>query len=186
MIFWRWLVNLSTLSSDTAGKLDVLGHDGDTLGVDGAQVGVFEETDEVSLRSLLEGHDSRGLETQVSLEVLSDLTDQTLEGQLADQKFGGLLVTTDLTESDGTGTIPVGFLDSTGGRGALTGSLGSQLFTGGFASGRFTGGLLGTGHGDLSKDSEGMIQSLLVLQLLYNVATASLNSSCGNGFSKTK
>ena len=42
-------INLSTLSADTAGELDVLGHDGDTLGVDGAQVGVFEETDQVSL-----------------------------------------------------------------------------------------------------------------------------------------
>ena len=41
--------NLSTLSTDAAGELDVLGHDGDTLGVDGAQVGVLEETDEVSL-----------------------------------------------------------------------------------------------------------------------------------------
>ena len=146
MIFWRWLVNLSTLSTDTAGKLDVLGHDGDTLGVDGAQVGVFEETDEVSLRSLLEGHDGRGLETQVSLEILSDLTDQTLEGQLADQELSRFLVTTDLTKSHGTGTIPMGLLDSTGGGGALTGSLGGQLFTGGFASGRFTGSLLGTGH----------------------------------------
>ena len=167
MIFWRWLVNLSTLSTDTAGKLDVLGHDGDTLGVDGAQVGVFEETDEVSLRSLLEGHDGRGLETQVSLEVLSDLTDKTLEGQLADQKLGGLLVTTDLTKSDGTGPITMGFLDSTGGRGGLTGGLGGQLFPGGFASSGLTGGLLGTGHADLSNDSEGMIQSLRLLQLLY-------------------
>ena len=34
--------DLGTLSADTAGQLDVLGHDGDTLGVDGAQVGVLE------------------------------------------------------------------------------------------------------------------------------------------------
>ena len=128
--------------------MDVLGHDGDTLGMDSAQVGVFEETDEVSLRSLLEGHDGRGLETQVSLEVLGDLTDQTLEGQLADQKFGGLLVTTDLTKSHGTGTITMGLLDSTGGGGALTGSLGGQLLTRGLSSGRFTGSLLGTSHDD--------------------------------------
>ena len=45
--------NLSTLSTDTAGELDVLGHDGDTLGVDGAQVGVLEQPDEVSLAGLL-------------------------------------------------------------------------------------------------------------------------------------
>ena len=41
-------------SADTASQLDVLGHDCDTLGVDGTQVGVFEETNQVSLRCLLE------------------------------------------------------------------------------------------------------------------------------------
>jgi len=40
---------LGPLATDAAGKLDVLGHDGDTLGVDGAQVGVLEQTNEVSL-----------------------------------------------------------------------------------------------------------------------------------------
>ena len=114
---------LSTLATDAAGKLDVLGHDGDTLGVDGAQVGVLKETDKVSLRGLLEGHDSAGLETQVSLEVLGDLTDQTLEGQLADQELGRLLVTTDLTEGDGSGPVPVGLLHASGGRSRLPGRL---------------------------------------------------------------
>jgi hypothetical protein len=37
--------NLSTLSTDTAGQLDVLGHDGDTLGMDGTQVGILKQTD---------------------------------------------------------------------------------------------------------------------------------------------
>ena len=63
------LDNLSTLSTDAAGQLDVLGHDGDTLGVDGAQVGVLEQTNQVGLAGLLEGHDGRALEPQVSLEV---------------------------------------------------------------------------------------------------------------------
>lgn len=40
---------LRALTAETAGKLDVLALDGDTLGVDGAQVGVLKETDEVSL-----------------------------------------------------------------------------------------------------------------------------------------
>lgn len=48
--------------------------DGDTLGVDGAQVGVLEEGDEVRLDGLLQGTDGGGLEAQVGLEVLSDLT----------------------------------------------------------------------------------------------------------------
>ena len=94
--------NLRTLTAQTTGKLDVLGLDSDTLGVDGAQVGVFEEGDEVGLNGLLKSTDGGGLETEVGLEVLSNFTDQTLEGKLADQELGGLLVTTDFTESDGT------------------------------------------------------------------------------------
>ena len=45
---------LGTLTTDAAGKLDVLGHDGDTLGVDGAQVGVLKQTNQVSLAGLLQ------------------------------------------------------------------------------------------------------------------------------------
>ena len=37
-----------------------------------------------------------------NLEVLSDLTNKTLEGELADEELRGLLVATDFTESDGT------------------------------------------------------------------------------------
>jgi len=81
--------------------------------VDGAEVGVLEDADEVSLRSLLEGHDGGGLEPQVVLVVLSDLTDQTLEWHLAEQEFGRLLEATDLTEGDRTRTKTVGLLDAT-------------------------------------------------------------------------
>lgn len=80
--------------------MDILGLDGNTLGVDGAQVGVLKEGDEVSLNGLLESADGGRLEAEIGLEVLGDLTDQTLEGELADQELSRLLVTTDLTESD--------------------------------------------------------------------------------------
>jgi histone H3 len=76
---------LSTLSTNTPGQLNVFGHDGDTLGVNGAQVCVFEEADKVSFRSLLQGADGRTLETQISLEILGNLTDETLEWQFADK-----------------------------------------------------------------------------------------------------
>ena len=137
---------LSTLTTDTAGKLDVLWHDGDTLGVDGAQVGVLEKANEVSLASLLEGHDGGALEAKVSLEVLGDLTDKTLEGQLADEKLSGLLVSSDLTESNSSWPVSVGLLDTSGGRGRFTGSLGGQLLPGSLSSSGLTGGLLGTSH----------------------------------------
>lgn len=70
--------------------------------MDGAKVGILEEGDEVGLDGLLEGADGGGLEAEVGLEVLGDLTNKTLERKLADQELSRLLVTTDLTESDGS------------------------------------------------------------------------------------
>ncbi|BHF77150.1 hypothetical protein SprV_0502025300 [Sparganum proliferum] len=69
------------LATDAACQLDVLRHDCHALGMNGAQVG---------------------------LEVLSNLTDQALEGQLADQEVGALLVATELTQGDSSGptTLP--------------------------------------------------------------------------------
>ena len=45
------------LTTDSAGELHVLGHNGDTLGVDSAQVGVLKEADHVCLRGLLKSED---------------------------------------------------------------------------------------------------------------------------------
>ena len=143
---WAKSGNLSTFSTDSPGELDILGHDGDSLGVDGAQVGVLKETNQVGLASLLQSHNSAGLESEISLEVLGDFSDQTLEGQLADQKLCGFLVTSDLTESNSTGPVSVGLLNSTSGRGRFSGSFSGQLFTGSFSTGGFPGCLLGTGH----------------------------------------
>ena len=83
---------LRALTADAAGELDVLGHDGHALGVDGAEVGVLEEADEVRLGRLLQREDGVRLEAQVRLEVLRDLAHEALERVLADQQLGGLLV----------------------------------------------------------------------------------------------
>ena len=45
----------------------ILGLNSHTLGVDGSQVGVLEERDEVSLGGLLKGHDGGGLEAEIRL-----------------------------------------------------------------------------------------------------------------------
>ena len=66
------------------------------------------------------------------------MTYQTLEGELADQELSGLLVATNLTESDGTGLVAVRLLDTSGGGCGLTSGLGGELFTGRFATGGFT------------------------------------------------
>ena len=70
--------------------------------MNGAQIGIFEKRDEVSLHRLLESTNSRGLEAEVGLEVLRNLSHQALERKLADQELSRLLVTTDLTEGDST------------------------------------------------------------------------------------
>ena len=139
-------VNLGTFSTDTSRQLDVLGHDRYTLGMDGTQVGILEETDQICLAGFLKSHHGGALETQVGLEILSDLTDETLEGQFPDQQFGTLLVTTDLTESDRSGPVTMGFFHTSGGGRTLTCGLRGQLFTRGLSSGGFTSGLLGTSH----------------------------------------
>ena len=156
-----------SLSTDPPGQLDVLGHDGDPLGVDGTEVGVLEEPHEVGLTGLLQSHHGRALEAEVGLEVLGDLPDETLEWQLgkkqnemfveirnyqtylADEQLGGLLVAPDLSESHSAGAVPVGLLHTSGGGGGLPGSLGGQLLPGGLPSGGLAGSLLGSSHGEV-------------------------------------
>ena len=84
-----------------------------------------------------------------------------------DQKHCRLFVMTDVKEGNGIETIPMGFLDSSGG----WCSLGGQLFPGGLASGGFTGGLLGTGHvvltpkmagADLPREDQDLTPSLTI------------------------
>ena len=145
---------LSSLSSDSSGQLDVLGHDGDSLGVDGTQVGVLKETNKVSLTSLLESHDSRGLESKVSLEVLGNFSHQTLEWQFSDEELSGLLVSSDLTEGNSSRPVSVGLLDSSSGWSRFSCSLGGQLLSWSLSSSRFSCSLLGTSHGDSSDETE--------------------------------
>ena len=84
--------------------------------MDGTKVGILKEANEVGLTSFLESHDGCALETEVSLEVLSDLTDKTLEGQLSQEELGRFLVSTDLTEGNCAGSVTMRLLYSSGGR----------------------------------------------------------------------
>ena len=101
---------LRPLAADAARELDVLGHDGDALGVDSAEVGVFEEADEVGFSCFLEGENCRALPSQV-LEVLRDLFDKALERALPDEELRSPLQLPDLAEGDGTGAVAMRFLE---------------------------------------------------------------------------
>ena len=114
--------------------------------MDGSQVGVLKKTDKVSLGRLLKCQDGGALETKVGLVVLSDLTNEALEGKLADQKLSALLVASDLTKGDSSRSVSVGFLHSSSSWGGFTSCLGGELLARSLSSGGFTCGLLSTGH----------------------------------------
>ncbi|GAB4826113.1 hypothetical protein Ancab_008983 [Ancistrocladus abbreviatus] len=78
-------------TANTSGKLDVLGHDSDAPGMNGAQVGVLEKADNVSSRSLLECKNGMALEPQIRLILLSNLVYEALEWLLSDQQLCALL-----------------------------------------------------------------------------------------------
>jgi hypothetical protein len=83
--------------------LQILGEDGDALGVNGAQIGILKESDQVCFRGFLERHDGSCLKPQFILEILCNFTNEALEGQLAEEEVGALLVLADLAEGDGAG-----------------------------------------------------------------------------------
>ena len=169
----RDVILLSTLSTNTPSQLNIFRHDGDSLGVNGTEIRVFEQTHQISLRSFLKRQHCVALEPQVCLqhkkqikisksllvqhnnqwqdqrnylEILGDLTNETLKRKLTDQQLSALLVLTNLTdslirnkkqtpltngtetdlfrekrfaklpESDGSGTVTVRLLDSSRGR----------------------------------------------------------------------
>ncbi|RDX86243.1 hypothetical protein CR513_32450 [Mucuna pruriens] len=126
--------NLSPFASDSSGELNILRHDGDPLGVNGAKVGVFEETHQVSLSGFLERRNGTALEPQIRFELRA------------------LLVLSDLPQSHRSRPEPVRLLHSAGRRSRLASGLRRQLLTWSLATGRFTGGLLCTRHLKFSRN----------------------------------
>ena len=137
---------LESLSSDSSGELKILAHDSNSLGVDGAQVGVFEKADEIGFSGLLKSEDGGGLESELSSKLVGNLSNESLEGELSDEKIGGLLVLSDFSKGDGSWSVSVGLLNSSGGGSTLSGGLGSELLSGGLSSGGLSGGLFSSGH----------------------------------------
>jgi hypothetical protein len=145
---------LSTFSANAPCELDVLGHNCNTLGVNCTQIGVLKEAHKVSLSSLLKGQDSRRLESEVSLEILGNLANKPLKGQLADEELSAFLIFSDLTKSNSSWAVSVRLLYSTGSRCTLPGSLGCQLLSWSLTTSGLAGSLLGTSHFDQAYASE--------------------------------
>ena len=129
---------LGALATEAAGELEIAGEEGDALGVEGQEVGVGEEAGDVRLGRLLEGGDGGRLPAETVLVAGGELTDEALEGSLAEEEVGGLLVLLDLAEGDGAGS-PAELLGAGGLGGLGLGGAGLLLGLG-------DGGGLGAGH----------------------------------------
>ena len=101
---------LRSFATDAPCQFHVFRHDCDAFRVYRAQVGVFEESDQISFRSFLQCQDGRRLEAQVRLEILCDLTNEALERQLADQQTGTFLVATNFAQGDCSRSVAVWLL----------------------------------------------------------------------------
>ena len=114
--------------------------------MDGAKVGVFEKSDHVGFSGLLEGEDGGRLESKVSLEVVGDFSNESLERKLSDEEFSGFLESSDLSEGDSSWSESVGSLDTTGGWGLTFGLFVSDVLSWLLGTGHFSSGMLGSSH----------------------------------------
>ena len=139
---------LVAFAADSLGKLDIPLHDGDTVSVDGAKVGVLEETDKVGFGGFLEGSDSAGLEPEVTAETGGDFSDKPLEWKLPDEEVGALLVLPDFSKGNGTWAESVLLLGTLGvdGWGGLAGGLGTEGLPWGLTTSGLSSCLLCTSH----------------------------------------
>merc|ERR1712215_497619 len=128
---------LRPLAPDPPCKLDILGHDSDPLGVDGAQVGILKQANKVGFTRFLERHHSGGLEPQISLKILGNLPHQPLERQFPYQQ---------LPKSHSARAVPVRLLDSSSGWSRLPSSFSGKLLPWSFSSCRLTSSLLSSPH----------------------------------------
>ena len=114
--------------------------------MDGAQVGVFEKSNQIGFGGFLQSEDSTALESEFRLVLMGDFSHQSLEREFSHQKFSGLLVLSDFSQSNSSRSESVGLLDSSSGRGTLSSVLSSQLLSGDFSSGLLSSSQLSSGH----------------------------------------
>ncbi|KAF2303274.1 hypothetical protein GH714_016244 [Hevea brasiliensis] len=82
----------------------------DYICVNGTQIRVLKKSNEIGFCRLLKSRDCRALESEISLEVLSNLADQALEGEFSNQELRALLVLSDFTRATVPGRNLCGFL----------------------------------------------------------------------------
>ena len=114
-----------------------------------AQIGVLEESNQVSLGDLLKSLNGAALEPEIGPELLSDLFHHPLERKLPDQKLRALLVFPNLPQSHGSRPEPVHawLFHSSCRRSRLGSGTGLQRLSWGLSSNWLPRGLLLASHG---------------------------------------
>lgn len=97
-------------------------------------------------RSYLKSANGGRLETKISLEILSNLTNETLKRQLADQQLSRFLITTNFTEGNSTRAVSVRLLHSSSGRCTLASGLRGKLLPGSLTTSGLASSLLCSSH----------------------------------------
>ena len=126
------------VTTDSPGEVHVLLLDCHALGVDGAEVGVLEDADDVGLGGFLEGQKGLRLEPELMIHVGGNSSYKALEGSLREEHVDRLLIPLDLAEDNSTGPrsglSPL--LHAAGSGSSLLDGLGSgDLLCGGFGLG---------------------------------------------------
>ena len=98
------------VASDSSGQLHVFSHHGDSVGVDGTEVGVFEEASEIGFSGFLESDQGLGLESEFIVDTRSERSHDSVEWSSWQQHIGRLLISLDFSESDGAWSEPDLFL----------------------------------------------------------------------------
>ena len=91
-------------------KLHVFHHDGDPLGMQCTEIGVFEYPDEICLRCLLDGVHGTYLKPQICLVLLCDFSHQALKRQSSNEQIGAFLEPPNLPQCHGACMKSMGFL----------------------------------------------------------------------------
>jgi len=142
-----------SLATHASGKMEVPWHDCHALGVNCAQICVLEQADDVGLGGFLKSQKCGSGAKKLAAVVLKYFSNKALEWKLSEEELGGLLVLSDLTKSNGAGTVAVALayiiiIDAGCGGVALACGLGGQGLARCFATGAFAGSLFGTRHLD--------------------------------------
>jgi histone H3 len=105
-----------------------------------------EQSHQIGLARLLKSRHGRALKAQIGFEILGDLAHKTLEGRLANQQLGALLIAANLAQCNRARTKTMRFLDATSGRCNLASSLRCQLLAWRLATCRFSSCLFSASH----------------------------------------